>query len=410
MLTPVRWPESRVRGLVKARNRVGGAFRCPAHPESSEVSRDRRARGLEALLTGSDPGVACGAATVLRVEGPTKVVEGLDVAVVLLHEERVDALGVLVALRCEVGGTQVGPRLDAVGVELDGTLEAGDRCSVVLLLVGGETRPQVGLGVRRPGLEDGPELLAGGAVVAEAVVGAAGDEPGGGHLFAFAKAQDRALRVGERLARVAELVVGGRECERDLWAVGPTLLLRPVERLCRLLGLAALQEGDAQVVLSLPRAGVGLCRQPVRLGGVGLASKAALQRAQLDERACLSGLVASGPGLLERTLERPHGVVDLALRYVYVCDERAHPVIATAGLELCELGQGDEALAGVLERLATAKGVVGVLGVELECGGVGLRGTGEVTSQLELTGERDVRLDLVVRRGLGIGLSERLAE
>src|SRR5690606_40790700 len=100
--------------------------------------------------------------------------------------------------------------------------------------------------------------------------------------------------------------------------------------------------------------------------------------------------------LLEGALERPDRVVDLALGHVYVGDEGADAVVAAAGLELGELGQRHEALAGVVEGLAAPQDVVGVLGLELEGGGVGLGGAGVVAGELELTGQGDVSPDAVV--------------
>src|SRR5690606_4512251 len=288
---------------------------------ASQERRDRVAGRLVAELAGRDPGVGGGAAPVLREEGPPEVVERLHVAGVLVDEERVDVLGVLVALRGQVGGAEVRPGLHAVRVQLHRPLEAGDGGGVVALLVGRQAGPQVGARVGGARLDDGAELVVGGAVVAEAVVRAAGDEPGGGDLLGVAEAARGALGVGQRLAGLRELVVGGGQRDRAVRPALPALLLGPRQGRERLLRLAALEARHAAVVRGLPRGRVGRGGEAVRLGGVGLAAEAALQRAQLDQRAGLSGAVARGPCLLEGALERPDRVVDLALGHVYVGDE-----------------------------------------------------------------------------------------
>src|SRR5690606_4962275 len=139
-------------------------------------------------------------------------------AAVLLYEQRVDALGVLVALGGEVGRAQVRPRLDAVRVQLDRPLERGDGGAVVAELVGGQTGPHVGGRVGRARLDDRAELFGGGTEVAEAVVGAAGDEAGRGRLRGVGEPGGGALGVAERLLRLGELVVSGGEGQRYLGA------------------------------------------------------------------------------------------------------------------------------------------------------------------------------------------------
>src|SRR5690606_31802310 len=176
----------------------------PSARASSEVTRDGRASGLVALLARGDPGVASGAAPILRVQRPAEVVEALVVVGVLLHRQLVDRFGSLVALGRPVPGTQVHARLDAVRAELHGALEAPHRRAVVVQLIGGEAVPQLHLRVAGAALRQLRQVLAGGDVLTVAVERASGDEAGVEHQFRLAQARDRLLRVGERLVTLRQ--------------------------------------------------------------------------------------------------------------------------------------------------------------------------------------------------------------
>ena len=135
-----------------------------------------------------------------------------------------------------------------------------------------------------------------------------------------------------------------------------------------------------------------------------------MQQAELDEDVRLRSVVAVGFGRRQRALQRPQGIVDLPLVHVDVGDERRDPVVVGGLLELDEIGERVEALAGVVERAAAAEREVGVGRVELEGAAVGGGGAGVVACALELASEAEVGVDEIAARRLGLGDLDRRAE
>src|SRR5690606_18597001 len=137
-----------------------------------------------------------------------------------------------------------------------------------------------------------------------------------------------------------------------------------------------------------------------------LAPEAALQRAELDQGAGLRRRVVGGFRLLQRALQRPDGVVDLALADVDVGDERADAVVAAARLQRRQFRQRIEAAAGVVQRLAAAQDVAGVVRLELEGGRVRFRRPRVLAGELQLTRQAQLRLHPVFGRSFGGRLFE----
>jgi hypothetical protein len=106
-----------------------------------------------------------------------------------------------------------------------------------------------------------------------------------------ADAIEHAARRGERFAAHAELIVGAGQ--RELGLDAALLQARGLlERRERRPGLARREQADAEVVARLPRGRIDLDGALERGSGVALATEAALQLAQGDERARLARTIA----------------------------------------------------------------------------------------------------------------------